>query len=108
MNMAKGKKTGQHVTIGRKVAFVGGPLAGDVRRIPESVGELLKAEDGSDYFYRIFPVQFSHNAHPYWFAFDAQKDPSGFLIAMWDEYCPSAKIKRGQKITQMGADRFGR
>ncbi len=101
-------KTTQHVTTGRKVAFVGGPLAGDVRVIPESVGEILKAEGGNDYFYRIFPVAFSHRVEPYWFAYDAQKDPSGFLVEMWDEYCPSAKIKRGQKITQLGADRFGR
>ena len=101
-------KTTQNVTVGRKVSFVGGPLAGDVRTIPESVGEILKAEPEGDYFYRIFPVQFSNNATPYWFAFDAQKDPSGFLIEMWNEYCPSAKIKRGQKITQMGADRFGK
>lgn len=107
--MAKGdKKVGQHVNIGRKVAFVGGPLAGDVRNIPETTGELLKAEEGSDYMYRVFPVQFSHNAQPFWYAYDAQKDPSGFLVEMWNEYCPSAKIKRGQKITQIGADRFGK
>ena len=100
--MAKGdKKVTQHGTVGRKVSFVGGPLAGDVRVIPESVGELLKAEEGSDYHYRVFPVQFSHNTQPFWFAFDAQKDPSGFLVEMWNEYCPSAKIKRGQRITQM-------
>ncbi len=101
-------KTTQHVNVGRKVSFVGGPLAGDVRVIPESVGEILKADVDGDYFYRIFPVGFSHRAEPYWFAYDAQKDPSGFLVEMWDEYCPSAKIKRGQKITQLGADRFGR
>ncbi len=99
-------KTGQHVKVGRHVCFVGGPLAGDVRTIPESVGEILKAETGGDYFYRIFPVGFSHRKEPYWFAYDAQKDPSGFLIDMWNEYCPSAKIKRGQKITQVGADRY--
>lgn len=103
------KKVGQHVNIGRRVAFVGGPLAGDVRTIPESVGEILKAEEGSDYFYRIFPVQFATStgvAAPVWFAYDSQKDPSGFLADMWNEYCPSAKIKRGKKITQLGADRF--
>ena len=100
------KKTGQHVKIGRKVAFVGGPLAGDVRSIPETAGEIIKAADDSDYHYRLFPVQFSNNRQPYWFAYHAEKDPSGFLVEMWDEYCPSAKIKRGQKITQVGADRF--
>lgn len=107
--MAKGdKKVTQHTSVGRKVAFVGGPLAGDVRVIPESAGEFLKAADDSDYHYRLFPLQFSNNSHVFWFAFDAQKDPSGFLIDMWNEYCPSAKIKRGQRITQVGADRFGR
>ena len=101
-------KTTQHVKIGRKVAFVGGPLAGDVRTIPDTAGEIIKAEEGNDYHYRIFPIQFSHTTEPYWYAYDAQKDPSGFLVEMWNEYCPSAKIKRGQRITQVGADRFGR
>lgn len=107
--MAKGdKKTTQNVNVGRKVSFVGGPLAGDVRIIPDSVGEFIKAADDSDYHYRMFPLQFSHNTQAFWFAYDAQKDPSGFLVEMWDEYCPSAKVKRGLQITQFGKDRFGR
>ena len=50
------EKTTQNVTVGRKVSFVGGPLAGDVRTIPESVGEILKAQNDGDYFYRMAVV----------------------------------------------------
>ena len=39
---------------GRKVLFVGGPEAGNVRLVPEADGDYVKAD--GDWIYKIWPI----------------------------------------------------
>lgn len=87
-----GNKT-PNIQVGRKVLFVGGPEAGNVRIIPESHGEHIKADH--DYVYRIWPMRMVGDKSTAYFAYAADQHPLQLYIDMWREYSPVAQIKRG-------------
>lgn len=70
---------------------MGGPEAGNVRVIPESVG--AKVTSG-DYVYRVIGLSFQGDRRVIWFAYDWNKAPSQLMLELWDEYSPTATIKR--------------
>ncbi len=80
--------------VGRKVAFVDGPNAGQVRVIPEADGELVKGD--GDYIYRIVPfaMKGGHSGTMY-FAYKADEHPIRLLFKMWEEYSIAAQIRGG-------------
>ena len=81
----------QPAVTGRKVLFIGGPEAGNVRRVPESAGEIVKH---GDYFYHIHALRLPGDSRVIFFAYDAQKHPFSMLIDMWREYSVTAQIRR--------------
>ena len=82
-----------NIQVGRKVLFVGGPEAGNVRIIPESHGDHIKADH--DYVYRIWPIAMKGTTQQAFFAYAADQHPLQLFIDMWREYSPVAQIKRG-------------
>jgi hypothetical protein len=85
--MLKGKNS---APVGRKVAFVGGPEAGNVRTVPEDVAVL----SSGDWEYAITGLSFVGDSRKLWFAFDRYRSPADLILELWDEYCPAAMIKR--------------
>ena len=81
-------------TTGNKVCFVGGPEAGNVRLIPETDGDYVRADH--DWVYRIWPVRMKGNKSTFYMACAADKHPLDAILEMWREYSPTAQIKRGQ------------
>ena len=83
-----------NIQTGRKVLFVGGPEAGNVRMVPESHGDHVKAE--SEYIYRIWPFRMAGvtAANTMFLAYAADQHPMNMLVEMWREYSPVAQIKR--------------
>ena len=88
------RKGNQNLNIrtGRKVLFVGGPEAGNVRLIPESHGNHINAP--GDYVYRIWPISMPGSTQKAFFAYAADQHPLKLFIDMWREYSPTAQIKR--------------
>ena len=78
--------------VGRKVLFVGGPEAGNVRIVPESMGDVMKAD--GDYLYKIWPFKMAGHSQTVHFAYAADQHPLNMLIEVWREYSPAAQIKR--------------
>lgn len=85
-----------NLATGRKVWFVGGPQAGNVRKIPE--GDDL-VNDG-DFIYRIFRYAMPGDQLCVYIAYAANQPPIHALVDMWREYSEVAQIKRG--ITDEG------
>ena len=81
-------------TKGNKVCFVGGPEAGNVRLIPESHGDLVRADN--DWVYKIWPIRMTGADQTWYMAYAADQHPLKAIIDMWREYSPTAQIKRGQ------------
>ena len=86
-----GDKT-PNIQNGRKVLFVGGPEAGNVRVVPESYGDHIKGE--ADYMYRIWPIRIPGNNQTAFFGYAADQHPLQLFIDMWREYSPAAQIRR--------------
>ncbi len=86
-----GDKT-PNIQVGNKVLFVGGPEAGNVRVVPESHGDMLKADN--DYVYKIWPLRMAGNKKTAYFAYAADQHPLQMFMDMWREYSPVAQIKR--------------
>ena len=84
-----------NIQTGNKVLFVGGPEAGNIRLIPESHGDLIKADN--DYVYKIYPVKMAGTTRAAFFAYAADQHPLQMFIDMWREYSPAAQIKRGHE-----------
>jgi len=82
----------KNISVGRKVLFVGGPEAGNVRIIPESHGETIAADH--DWIYRIWPIRIPGSNEIAYFAYAADQHPLKLFIDMWREYSPVAQIKR--------------
>ena len=80
------------INVGRKVLFVGGPEAGNVRIVPESTGDHVQGE--GDYIYRIWPMRITGNTETAYFAYAADQHPLNMYMDMWREYSPVAQIKR--------------
>lgn len=80
-----------NVRSGRKVLFVGGPEAGNVRLIPEE-HEYAKGE--GDYLYRIWPVAMPGDKRKMFMAYRADAHPIEMFLEMWRDYSPAAQIKR--------------
>ncbi len=82
--------------VGRKVAFVDGPNAGQVRVIPDADGEFVQS---GDFVYRIVPFRMKMSGYKdtptMWFAFDEQEHPIRLLFKMWEEYSIAAQIRGG-------------
>lgn len=93
-----GNKT-PNIQVGRKVLFVGGPEAGNVRIIPESHGDRIKADE--DFVYRIWPVRMAGDSRTAYFAYAADQHPLQLYIDMWREYSPVAQIKRNNPDVAM-------
>lgn len=85
-------KANPNIKVGRKVLFVGGPEAGNVRIVPESHGEKIIADD--DWVYRIWPIRIPGSKDVAHFAYEAGTHPLRLFIDMWREYSPVAQIKR--------------
>lgn len=79
---------------GRKVLFIGGPEAGNIRIIPESHGDVVTGD--ADTVYKIWPMRMQGDKRTIYFAYVANEHPINMLIDMWREYSPVAQIKRGQ------------
>lgn len=84
-----------NIQVGNKVLFVGGPEAGNVRVIPESHGEFIKAE--AEYVYRIWPIRMKGHQEAMYLAFAADQHPIQMFLEMWREYAPAAQIRRNAK-----------
>jgi len=82
---------------GRKVCFVGGPEAGNVRIIPESMGEMFQGE--RDWIYQLVPFKLGGSNDIMYFAYAANEHPLLMLRDMWREYSPVAQIKRASDVT---------
>lgn len=78
---------------GNRVCFVGGPEAGRVRVIPESVGQYVKSE--GDFIYRLVKMQMPGHSGTAYFACSADQHPMDMFMEMWREYAASAQIKAG-------------
>lgn len=81
----------QPAVAGRKVLFVGGPEAGNVRLVPESEGDHLMGEH--DFVYRIWPIRIHGDKRTIHFAYAADQHPLEMYIDMWREYSPAAQIR---------------
>ena len=82
-----------NIAVGNKVLFVGGPEAGNVRIIPESHGDHIKADN--DYIYKIWPMRMAGDKKmTAYFAYAADQHPLNMYMDMWREYSPVAQIKR--------------
>ncbi len=81
-----------NIQTGRKVLFVGGPEAGNVRLVPESHGDHVKSE--SEYIYRIWPFKMAGSTEAMFFGYAADQHPMNMLVEIWREYAPVAQIKR--------------
>lgn len=81
----------QSAVTGNRVCFVGGPEAGRVRLIPESVGDHIKGE--GDFIYRIVKMQMPGYHGTAYFACSADQHPMDMFMEMWREYAPAAQIK---------------
>ena len=79
--------------VGRTVAFIGGPNAGQARVVPDSAGDLVMGD--ADYTYRIWPFRMPGNKAVLHFAYAADQHPLGMLNKMWEEYSISAQIRGG-------------
>lgn len=90
-----GDKTPQ-IQVGRRVLFVGGPEAGNVRSIPESFGDYVKAEDG-EFVYRIWP--FKVGKDQLFLAYENGNHILNAIVEMFREYSPAAQIKRETGVT---------
>lgn len=77
---------------GNKVLFIGGPEAGNVRIIPESVGDLVQGIN--DYIYKIWPIRMPGTKHVMYMAFAADQHAMQMFLEMWREYSPAAQIRR--------------
>ena len=84
------KKVGQHGRVGRNVAFIGGPDAGQVRIIPEDIGQVASG----DWIYHIHPIQFHGTAKPLWFAYNADVHPAQMIVDLWESYSTTESLKR--------------
>jgi len=82
----------KNVRNGNKVLFVGGPEAGNVRMIPESVGEFVQSEH--DFVYRIIKLEMPGHSGVMWLAGSADQHPMEYFLEMWREYSPAAQIQR--------------
>jgi hypothetical protein len=83
------------IRVGRKVLFVGGTEAGNVRVIPESHGDVIRGgERGIEEYYHIWPIRLKGADDVMYLAYDADKHPMQMLLEMWREYSPVAQIKR--------------
>lgn len=81
-----------NIKVGRKVLFIGGPEAGNVRVIPESFGNVVQSD--ADFIYSIWPVRLPGNTDTAYFAYASDQHPLQMFIDMWREYSPVAQIKR--------------
>lgn len=84
-------------TVGRRVAFVGGPEAGHVRTVPEDVNFMTSG----DWQYAVVGITFTGDRKKLWFAFDRTRSPTELLLELWEEYCPAAMIKRDMTPSSM-------
>jgi hypothetical protein len=82
----------KNIRNGNKVLFVGGPEAGNVRVVPESVGEYLQSEN--DFIYRIIKLEMPGHKGVMWLAGAADQHPMEYFLEMWREYSPAAQIQR--------------
>ena len=82
-----------NIQVGRKVLFIGGPDAGNIRIVPESHGDMLQADH--DYVYRVWPVAMAGTKQKIFFAYAADQHPIKMFIDMWRDYSPTAQIRRG-------------
>lgn len=80
------------IRTGRRVCFIGGPEAGNVRMIPISAGDTVSH---GDYQYFIHPLAMKGSMDVMHFAFDAQRHPMNAFVEMWREYSAAAQVKRG-------------
>ena len=85
----------EQVELGNRVLFVGGPEAGNVRIVPESHGDIMKAD--GDWIYRIWPMRVPGDKRTLYFAYDATRHPIDMYLEMWREYSPTAQITRGAR-----------
>ncbi len=83
----------KNIKVGRKVLFVGGPEAGNIRIVPESHGDTIKADE-QDWVYRIWPIRMRGANTTAYFAYAENQHPMQLLIDMWREYSPTAQINR--------------
>ena len=81
-----------NIQVGRKVLFIGGPEAGNVRVVPESHGDRIKTE--GEYIYRIWPTAMKGSKDIAHFAYADDQHPMNMFMDMWREYSPVAQIKR--------------
>lgn len=84
-----------NIRVGRKVLFVGGTEAGNVRVIPDSHGDVIKGSAGVEEYYKIWPIKMKGSTDEIFFAYAADQHPMKMLIDMWREYSPAAQIRRG-------------
>ena len=89
----------QNIRNGNKVLFVGGPEAGRVRIVPESVGDHLRGD--GDFLYRIWPFKMQGSKDELFFACSADQHPMQMLLELWREYSPAAQIKGEMGDTAM-------
>lgn len=83
----------QHISVGRKVLFVGGPDAGRVRLVPESAGDYLMGE--GDYLYRVWTYKFKDYNTAVHFAYRSDAHPANLFVELWREYSPAMQIRHG-------------
>ena len=82
----------RNIRNGRKILFIGGPEAGNVRIIPEADGDYVKADN--DWLYRIWPMRMPGDKRTVYFAYAEDQHPLHMLIDLWREYSPAAQIQR--------------
>ena len=83
-----------NIRVGRKVLFVGGTEAGNVRIIPDSHGDVIKGGGAHEEYYKIWPIKMAGSTDEIFFAYDADQHPMKMLLDMWREYSPTAQIQR--------------
>lgn len=89
-----GDKT-PNIQVGRRVLFVGGPEAGNVRMVPESHGDIVFGEDR--YPYRIHSFRAGNDQLH--IAYEQGSHILNAVVDMFREYAPAAQIKRESGIT---------
>jgi hypothetical protein len=81
---------------GRKILFVGGPEAGNVRLVPEG-NDRLRSDDG--YMYAVHGIAMPGDQRVIFIAFEEGRSPIEAIVDIWREYSETAQIKRGIGLT---------
>lgn len=89
-----------NIQVGRRVLFIGGPEAGNARMIPDSYGDVVKAE--GDFVYRIYPLRNGKDVA--YFACPDGYHILNALVDMFREYAPAMQIKGDIRTYQSIAD----